>query len=80
MVGIQHGDAEKNPIMKWLFAKLGQQFTLFLTTGAILFAGAIILAHSREAGYTFFGVMSVLRSIRAVLNYRLLKKQKISLK
>lgn len=80
MIGIQHGDAEKNKTVKWLFAKLGQQLTLFLTTGAVLFAGAIILAHSRVAGYTYFGVMTAVRGIRAFLNYRLLKKQKISLK
>jgi hypothetical protein len=80
MVGTQHGDVEKNPLMKWLFAKLGQQLTLFLTTGAVLFTGAIVLSHSRVAGYTYFGAMTTVRGIRAFLNYRLLKKQKISLK
>ena len=80
MIGTQHGDVEKNPLIKWLFAKLGQQLTLFLTTGAELFAGAIVLAHSRAAGYTVFGALTAVRGIRAFLNYRLLKKQKISLK
>lgn len=80
MIGTEHGDAEKNPLMKWLFSKLGQQLTLFLTTGGVLFGGAIIAAHSMAGGYTYFGVMTVARGIRAFLNYRLLKKQKISLK
>ena len=80
MIGIQHGDAEKNKIVKWLFAKLGQQLTLFLTTSAILFAGAIIEAHSMAGGFTYFSALTAVRGIRAFLNYRLLKKQKISLK
>ena len=80
MIGIEHGDSEKNPLIKWLFSKLGQQLTLFLTTGAVIFGGAIIAAHSMAGGFTYFGVMTVGRGLRAFLNYRLLKKQKISLK
>ena len=79
-VGIEHGDAEKTKVVKWLFSKLGQQLTLFLTTGAVIFGGAIIAAHSMAGGFTYFGAMTITRGIRAFLNYRLLKKQKISLK
>ena len=79
-VGTEHGDAEKSAIVKWLFAKLGQQLTLFLTTGLVLFTGAVILAHSRVAGYTFFGAMTAVRGYRALKNYLLLRKQKVSLK
>jgi hypothetical protein len=80
MIGLEHGFVEGNPVMKFLFAKIGQSLSAFLSAVAVLGVGAVIAAHNLNAGYVYFGVVSVGEGVRTLLNYLKLKAAKISLK
>lgn len=80
MIGLEHGFVEGNPIMKFLFSKIGQPLTVFLSAVAVLIGGAAIAANNLHAGYAYFAVISVSEGIMAARNYFKLKAAKISLK
>lgn len=80
MIGLQHGYTEGNPVTKWLFKKIGESFTAFLSAVAILFFGGWISTHSLGASYVFLGGISLTEGVIALRNYLKLKAAKISLK
>lgn len=80
MIALQHGFVESNPVMRFLFKKLGQPFANFVTAVFILFMGGLISAYTLNGAYLYFGIMTIAEGIRTFLNYRLLKAAKISLK
>jgi len=79
MIALQHGFSEGNPIIKWLFKKVGTSFTAFLTGDSMLIAGAAMTNYGADQAAMFFGIIAVGESVRALLNYRKLKAAKISL-
>jgi hypothetical protein len=80
MIGLQHGFVEGNPVMKFLFAKIGQSLSAFLSAVAVLGVGAVIAAHNLGAGYAFLAGVSVVEGIQVIRNFLKLKASKISLK
>lgn len=79
MIALQHGMVEGNPLIRWMFKKVGTSFTAFLCGGTILIAGAAMTNYGAAKAATFFGIIAVGEGIRALLNYRKLKALKISL-
>jgi hypothetical protein len=79
MIGVQHGFVEGNPIMKFLFSKIGQSLSIFLSAVAVLGIGAVIAAHNLDAGYMYLGIVFAGEGIMVVRNYLKLKAAKISL-
>lgn len=80
MVGLQHGFVEGNPLMKWLFKKVGQSFAAFLSAVAVLFLGGLISNYDLTSAYTFLGIITAGEGFQAIRNWRKLKASKISLK
>jgi Domain of unknown function (DUF5658) len=79
-VALAHGFKEGNPIMRWLFGKVGQALAIFISVSLVLFAGGLISGLGLNYGYLYFGIVSAGEAVRALLNYRTLKAAKISLK
>jgi hypothetical protein len=80
MIGLEHGMVEGNPIMKWLFKKVGLSFATFLSSAVVLFIGGFLSNFGLEYSDAYFGIVAAGEGIRALLNYRKLKALKISLK
>lgn len=80
MIGLQNGFVEGNPLMKWLFKKVGTSFATFLTGGSMLILGAFFASRTAVGGDVFFGVITAAEGFQALKNYRKLKAAKISLK
>jgi hypothetical protein len=80
MIGLEHGLVEGNPLMKWLFKKVGLSFATFISGAAVLFIGGFISSYGLQYSDIYFGIVSAGESVRALLNYRKLKAMKVSLK
>ena len=80
MIALQKGYVEGNPVMRYLFKKIGQPLAVFLTGVAALFIGGSLAAHDLVWGYTYFGILSGLEGATTLRNYLKLKQAKISLK
>jgi hypothetical protein len=80
MIALQRGFVEGNPIAKWLFGKIGQQWTLLVESVALLFAIGAISNYNLNMAYTFASIFTAGEAYMCVRNYRLLKKSNISLK
>jgi hypothetical protein len=76
MLGLSKGLTEGNPIMKFLFSKIGQSLTAFLSAVAVLGFGVVIAAHSLGAAYVYFGGGTVVEGIVTLRNYLKLKAAK----
>lgn len=80
MKGLEHGFQESNPLLRYLFKKVGQSFTVFLSGGVVLIIGAAITNYGATPAIAFFGVIGAAETAQAFLNYRKLKKTKVNLK
>lgn len=80
MKGLERGFQEGNPLMRWLFKKVGQSFAAFLSGGTVLILGAALTNYGALPSAAFFGIIGIAESAQAFLNYRKLKKAGISLK
>jgi hypothetical protein len=80
MIGLQHGFVEGNPLMRWLFKKVGISFATFLVGGFVLIFGAFLTSYSVYGTDVYFGIIAAGEGFQAVRNYRKLKAAKISLK
>ncbi len=80
MIALQNGFVEGNPIAKWLFKKIGQSFTLFAESVALLFIIGAISNYDLNMAYMFAGIMTAGEAYMCIRNYRLLKASGISLK
>lgn len=80
MIGLSSGKGyEANPIMRWLFAKIGQSLSAWISAVLVLFVGAAFASVSLNAGIAYCAIIGVAESIRTYLNYRTLKALKIPL-
>ena len=79
-IGLQHGLVEGNPVMRWLFKKVGTAFSTFLVGGTVLIAGAFWTNFGAGPAELFYGGIGAGLAFQSFLNYRKLKKAKISLK
>ena|SRR2546423_7953901 len=80
MIGLQHGFVEGNPVVKWLFKKVGQSFAAFLSAVLVLFLGGLISNYDLMSSYVFFGIVTAGETFQTVRNYLKLRASKISLK
>ena len=80
MIALQHGFTEMNPLNRWLFKKIGQQWTAFIEIVFALFLAGAISNYSLSAGYVFVGGLCAIEIAMCIRSYFLLKKSNISLK
>lgn len=80
IVGLQHGFTEGNPIARWLFKKIGQPLTIFVSAVSVLFLIGLISNYDLNASYAFAGIITAGEAAMVIRNYMMLKKNKISLK
>lgn len=73
-LGANKGFVEGNPIMRWLFSKVGQSFATWLSGAAYLFIGLLIGSKVWLAGMIYSGVVAAGEAYYAIKNYLLLKK------
>jgi hypothetical protein len=81
MIGLaaNKGFTESNPIARWMFAKIGQSLSCFLSGAVYLFTALIFVSHNYVAGMVFTGAVAAAETYYAIHNYLLLKKLGISL-
>jgi hypothetical protein len=65
--------------MRWLFSKIGQSFSIFVSATVVIFGGVLISNYNLAASEVYLGAITVAEGVRAYLNYRKLAAQKISL-
>jgi len=77
MKGLENGFVEGNPLMRWLFKKVGQSFAAFLSGGVVLIVGTALTNYGAAPAAAFFSVIGVCETVQALLNYRKLKAAKV---
>ena len=77
---MQHGMVEGNPVVRWLFKKVGTSFATFLIGGTVLISGAFMTNYGAGPAMLYYGGIGAGEAVRTFLNYRKLKKANISLK
>lgn len=80
VVGLQHGGFEGNPLMRWLFSKVGESFAEWLSMVLILFVAGIIANFTIVGALVYSALIAGGEGTQAYLNYRKLKAAGISLK
>jgi hypothetical protein len=76
MIGTSKGLVEGNPLMKWLFSKVGESFAGWLGGVAVLFIGGILSNYTLRGSEVFFSGIAAAESVQAFLNYRKIKALK----
>lgn len=79
-LGANKGFVEGNPIARWMFSKVGQSLTIWISAVAYLLVGAFIGGANWAAGMTYAGIVAAGEIYFAVKNYLLLKKLGIPIK
>jgi Domain of unknown function (DUF5658) len=78
-LGANKGFVEGNPLMSWLFKKVGQSFAGWLTGVAALAVSLALVNVNYKAGVVATVAIAAAESYFAIKNYLLLKKLGISL-
>lgn len=73
-LGANKGFVEGNPVMRWLFGKVGQSFACWLSGVVYLLIGAIIGSKVWLAGMLYAGIVAAGEAYFTIKNYLLLKK------
>ncbi len=78
-LGANKGFVEANPLMKFLFAKIGQSLTCWLSAVACCFISLGFAAANYKSGLVVAGVIAAGETFMVIKNYLLLKKLGIKL-
>lgn len=79
-LGANKGFVESNPVMRWLFSKVGQSLACWISAVAYAFVAAFIASKVWGAGMLFAGGVAASETYMVIKNYLLLKKAGIPLK
>jgi hypothetical protein len=78
-LGANKGFVEANKLMRWMFSKIGQSLTCWLSAVLVCFLSLFIISHAYGPGMLFAGTVAAGETYFAVHNYLLLKKLGIKL-
>lgn len=73
----EFGAKEANPVMRFLFNKLGMPVTTFLGAAAVLVIGCVFASQGPEYGAAYAGITSVGEAVVLIRGYLLYKKLKV---
>lgn len=79
-LGAKKGFVEGNPLARWLFSKIGESLTVWLSAVVYALLAAFIGSKAWGPGMFFAGTVAVSEAFFTIKNYRLLKSLGIPLK